>query len=450
MNRIVALVGRPNVGKSTLFNRLSMRAKAIVHDVPGVTRDRKYSKAKLGPVEFTVVDTPGLEQTEKAAIEERMMGQTFAAVASSDLVCLIVDGSVGITPKDEFFAGMLRRQHQNVILLANKCEKNILIDKSYYKLGFGEPIAISAEHGLGMADFCDILLEKLEDVNTESYKDPFKANIIQIAICGRPNAGKSTFINSLIGQQRLLTGPEAGITRDAIDVEWQYKDKNIKLVDTAGIRRRKQVTYNLEKLSVGDTLYSIRYANTVVLMIDAELGIEQQDLNIANYIIEEGRSIVIAVNKWDLIEDKKSYKKEMEYRLGTDLSYINGVSVIYLSSIKNDNTKNVIEACIKAYDVWNKKISTSKINKWLEHALEHHQLPLVKNGRRVRIKYGLQTKIRPPAFKFFSNYPEEIADSYKKYLINSMREAFDMPGIPIRIHFEKSENPYSARKSKKK
>ncbi len=450
MKQTVALVGRPNVGKSTLFNRLSIRTKAIVHDMPGVTRDRKYSSAKLGPVEFTVIDTPGLEQTEKAAIEERMMGQTFAAVASSDLVCLIVDGSAGITPQDEFFAGMLRRQHQNVILVANKCEKNVLVDKSYYKLGFGEPITISAEHGLGMVDLCDALLERLKDDDTKSYKDPFKTDTIQIAICGRPNAGKSTFINSLIGEQRLLTGPEAGITRDAIDVEWEYKGKNIKLVDTAGVRRRKQVTYSLEKLSVGDTLYSIRYANTVVLMVDAELGIEQQDLNIINYIIDEGRSIVIAVNKWDLIEDKKAYKKEMDYRLETDLTYINGVSVIYLSSIKNDNTKNVIEACIKAYDVWNKKISTSKINKWLEFALEHHQLPLVKSGKRVRIKYGLQTKIRPPSFKFFTNYPDEIPESYKKYLVNSMREAFGLPGIPIRMTFEKSENPFADKKSKRK
>lgn len=449
MTSLVALVGRPNVGKSTLFNRLSIFTKAIVHDQPGVTRDRKYSKARLGPVEFTVIDTPGLEQAEKAAIEERMMGQTFAAVASSDLVCLIVDGSVGITPQDQFFANLLRRQHNNVVLVANKCEKKVSLDKGFYKLGFGEPITISAEHGLGMADLCDVFLEKLKQ-DGDLPEDPFKTNFIQIAVCGRPNAGKSTFINALVGEQRLLTGPEAGITRDSIDIEWQYKGYNLRLVDTAGVRRRAKIDLSLEKMSVGDTLHSIRYANTAVLMVDAELGIEQQDLNLVNYIVEEGRSIVVAINKWDLIKDKKAYKEEIEYRLTTDLSHIKGVEVVYLSSTDNQNIQLVIDACIRAYDVWNIKIPTAKLNKWIEYTLEHHQLPLIKNGRRVRIKYVLQTKTRPPTFKLFTNYPDEIHDSYRKYLINSLRESFGLPGIPIRLLFEKTENPYEPKKKKRK
>ena len=445
MRSVVALVGRPNVGKSTLFNRLSIRTKAIVHDTPGVTRDRKYSSAKLGPLEFTIIDTPGLEQSEKAALEERMMGQTFAAVATADLVCLIVDGSVGITPEDQFFANLLRRQTSNVILIANKCEKPSFIDKGFYKLGFGEPILISAAHGIGMADLCEIFLEKLID-NENAPEDPFKTETIQIAVCGRPNAGKSTFINNLIGEERLLTGPEAGITRDSIDVEWRYKGKNIKLIDTAGVRKRGKIDLSLEKLSVGDTLHSIKFANTVILMVDAVLGIEQQDLNLVNFVIEEGRSVVVALNKWDLIKNKKEYKAEVEYRLKTDLSFVKGVEVVYLSSHEVLNTQKVIDSCINAYEVWNTKIATSKLNKWLEYTTEHQPLPLVKNGRRVRIKYILQTKSRPPTFKLFTNYPDEITDSYKRYLINSLRQAFGLSGTPIRLIFEKTENPYAKKK----
>lgn len=445
MKSVIALVGRPNVGKSTLFNRLSVGTKAIVHDLPGVTRDRKYSKAKLGPVEFTVVDTPGLEKAERAALEERMMGQTFAAVTTSDLVCLVVDGGVGITPDDQFFANMLRRQHNNVILVVNKCEKKIILDKEFYKLGFGEPVCISAEHGLGMMELCEIFLEKLKDTEV-NIEDPFKSKSIQMAICGRPNAGKSTFINSLIGEHRLLTGPEAGITRDSVDIDWEYKGKNIKLVDTAGLRRKSQISKSLEKLSVSDTMYSIRFANVVILMIDATLGLEQQDLNIANYIINEGRAIVLAVNKWDLIEDKQAFKEEFDYRIETDLSHVKGIQVVFLSSINKQNIHKVIESAIMSFEVWNKKISTSKLNQWIEYTTEHHQLPLAKNGKRVRIKYVLQTKQRPPTFKFFVNHVDGVNPTYQKYLINSLREVFDLPGVPIRIDFDKTENPYSKKK----
>lgn len=445
MKATIALVGRPNVGKSTLFNRLSIRSKAIVHDTPGVTRDRKYTNARLGPISFTLIDTPGLEQSEKAAIEERMMGQTFTAVSTADFVLFIVDGPAGISPEDQFFANLLRRQNNNVILIANKCEKGHNIDRAFYKLGFGEPINISAAHGLGMADLYEVLLEKLPQSDSLP-EDPFKSDTIQIAVCGRPNAGKSTFINNLIQEDRLLTGPEAGITRDSIEIKWQYKGKNIKLIDTAGVRKRGKIDLNLEKLSVGDTLHSIKYANTVVLMVDAVLGIEQQDLNLINFVIEEGRSVVIAINKWDLIKNKAEYKDEMEYKLKTDISFIKGVEIIYISSTDSSNIKKVIDSCIKAYEVWNIKIATSKLNQWLELATEHQQLPLIKNGRRVRLKYALQTKSRPPTFKFFTNYPKEITDSYKKYLINSLRAQFELAGTPIRLIFEKTDNPYAKKK----
>ncbi|MDX1924197.1 MAG: ribosome biogenesis GTPase Der [Rickettsiaceae bacterium] len=445
MKPTIALVGRPNVGKSTLFNRLSKQTKAIVHDLPGVTRDRKYASGSIGPVEFVVIDTPGLEQKEKAAIEERMMGQTFAAVAASDLVCIIVDGPAGITPQDEFFASLIRKHHKNIVLIANKCEKKIILDKQFFKLGFGEPVCISAEHGLGMMDLCETFMEKLPKDNSD-FDDPFKSNFIQMSVIGRPNAGKSTFINGIIGQERMLTGPEAGITRDAVDIDWYYKGKNIKLVDTAGVRKKTQITKSLEKLSVSDTLNSIKYANIVILMIDAQLGIEGQDLNLINFVINEGRAIVVAINKWDLVKDKKAYKEEIEYKLETDLSHIKGVQVVYISAQNKENIQKVIDSAIKAYEVWNVKIPTSKLNKWLGYTLEHHQLPMLKNGKRIRIKYMLQTKTRPPTFKLFVNIKDGIPDSYQKYLINSMRSEFDLPGIPIRFQYETTVNPYAKKK----
>ncbi|NDB82100.1 MAG: ribosome biogenesis GTPase Der [Alphaproteobacteria bacterium] len=445
MKPTVALVGRPNVGKSTLFNRLSHYSKAIVHDSPGVTRDRKYGPGRLGHLEFIVIDTPGLEQTEKAAIEERMMGQTFAAIASADLVCVIVDGPCGITPQDEFFASLIRRNHKNIVLVANKCEKKIVIDKQFFRLGFGEPVCISAEHGMGMMELCEIFAEKLPSSNYE-ITDPFKSDQIQIAVIGRPNAGKSTFINALLNEQRLLTGPEAGITRDSVDIDWYYKGKNIKLVDTAGMRKRTQIHKQLEKISVADSLGSIKYANIIVLMVDANLGIESQDLNLLNYVIQEGRAVVLAINKWDVITDKKSYKEEIEYKLSTDLSYLPGIEVVYISSINKDNVQKVIDSAIKSYEIWNTKIPTAKLNKWLEYALEHHPLPLLKNGRRARLKYGLQLKSRPPTFKFFANNTDALTESYKKYLSNSMRKEFGLWGVPIRMHLAKSENPYAKKK----
>ncbi len=441
MKPTVALVGRPNVGKSTLFNRLSIRKKAIVHDQPGVTRDRKYSDARIGPLEFTVIDTPGLEEAASGSIEYGMTEQTISAIKMADAVCLVLDGLVGITPTDKIFANLIRKHNDNVILLVNKSERSSQLDHSYMKLGFGHPVPVSAEHGIGMADLCTELLEKLPE--QDDAPDPFKEDKLQIAIVGRPNSGKSTFINALLKENRVLTGPEAGITRDSISIEWKYKNQLITLVDTAGLRKKGLITDSLEKMSASDTIGSIKYANTVVLMLDATRALEQQDLNIGNFIIEEGRSLVIAINKWDLVKDKKEFKKELSYRLEMDLSQVQGVPCVYLSALNGENLDKVIDSCLSIYATWNKKISTPKLNDWLSIALDHHMLPLQSNGRRLRIKYCTQVKSRPPYFKFFCNKANDISDSYRRYLMNSLRDAFDMQGVPMRMTFISGANPYS-------
>lgn len=441
---MVALVGRPNVGKSTLFNRLSIRKKAIVHDIPGVTRDRKYADARLGPMEFTVVDTPGLEEAAAGAIEYGMTEQTISAIKISDVVCLVLDGVVGVTPQDIFFANLVRKNNNHCILLVNKCEKHLTMDGSYFKLGFGAPIQISAEHGLGMADLCERLLEFESDRDVNSTEvDPFKADKIQIAIVGRPNSGKSTFINALLKENRVLTGAQAGITRDSIEIEWKHKDKLVTLVDTAGLRKRGNIVGSLEKLSASDTIHSIKYANTVVLMLDSARPLEQQDLNIASFIIEEGRALVLAVNKWDLVQNKKAFKRDLEEKLLQDLSQVDGLSCVYLSAMHEENIYAVIDQCFAAYSLWNKKLPTPKLNEWLKFAVQHHQLPLQQNGRRLRIKYCAQIKTRPPTFKFFCNKADSIPDSYRRYLLNDLRKAFDMPGVPVRIEFVSGTNPYN-------
>lgn len=444
----VALVGRPNVGKSTLFNRLSRSKKAIIHDSPGVTRDRKDADASLGPLEFTVIDTPGLEEAEEGKLEHRMMLQTMTAVQSADLVFLITDGRVGITPDDKFFAQKIRETGATCLLLVNKAERIAQLDKEFYKLGFGQPIAISAEHGDGMMTLCEEMLALLE-TNTLGHEDETESGdnnelgkSVQIAVVGRPNSGKSTFINAILNESRLLTGPEAGITRDSIEIEWQYKGRPIKLVDTAGMRKRANVQDTIEKFSTSASVHTIKFANTVILMLDATAPLEQQDLTIAQLIINEGRSLVIAVNKWDLIEDKDAFIDEFEYMLEKNLGQIKGVPYVTMSAINKQNIYKVIESCLKIYELWNRKIATSALNNWLQFALEQHQPPLAGNGKRVKIKFCNQAKIRPPHFKFFTNHPNELTEAYQRYLLNSLREAFKMPGVPIRLSFVKGDNPY--------
>jgi len=441
---LVALVGRPNVGKSTLFNRLSLRKKAIVHDRPGVTRDRKYSDARIGPMEFIVIDTPGLEESEEGKLEHRMMQQTMEAIAEADLVCLIVDNIDGITPADKYFANFIRKYNKNYIIVANKSEKQFNHDQEYYKLGFGTPVPVSAEHGQGLADLYEAFSEKLEKIKLDDIPDPDTGNSVQIVVAGRPNAGKSTFINSIVGSQRMLTGPEAGITRESVEVSWMYKGHSMKLIDTAGLRRRANVTESLERMSTGDAMGSIRYANTVILMLDATIALESQDLTIANYVINEGRSLVIVINKWDLVKERRAFEAELAYKLDKLLPQVKGIPVVYISALNDQKTNEVLDKCIEIYNLWNKKIPTSKLNDWLSFAVEQHPLPIQKKlGRKVRIKYAAQINTRPPAFKMFSNDPASITDSYKKYLLNSLRDAFELPGVPIRMFFAKTKNPYA-------
>lgn len=445
MTFTVALVGRPNVGKSTLFNRLSIQKKAITHNEPGVTRDRKYEAAKLGPVNFTVVDTPGMEKAKENSLEHSMTEQTMTAIKMADLVCLVVDSKVGIIPEDKAFAGEIRKYAKECILLINKCEKPVDMDNDYYKLGFMEMIPISAEHGHGMASFCESLIryedKYLEEDQGDKLNDDIK-NKLKIAVVGRPNSGKSTFINALLQEQRLLTGAQAGITRDSIEVELEYKNQKFALIDTAGLRKKANVSKQLEKLSTQDTMYTVRFANTVILMLDCSRPLEHQDLNIANYIIKEGRSLIIAFNKWDLVENSKEFKEEIDYQLKIHLPQIKDVPHIFISSTKSENIHEAIDLCMEIYKIWNKKISTSKLNEWLGFALNNHQPPLLKNGRRLRVKYCTQIKTRPPTFKFFCNNIDSIPESYKKYLLNELRADFDLPGVPIRIYYNITNNPY--------
>jgi GTP-binding protein len=442
--KIITLVGRPNVGKSTLFNRLSLRTRAIVHNKAGVTRDRKYGDSAIGGFEFISVDTPGLEEAEEGKLEQRMMTQTIIAIGEADLVCLIVDHKDSVTPYDKFFANLIKKYNRNYILIVNKCESRFDFDQQYYKLGFGDPVAISAQHGIGMIDLYDAIISKIEYENVEhSILDPIKSECLQIVVSGRPNAGKSTFINALIhDNNRLLTGPEAGITRESIAIDWDYKGHKLKLIDSAGLRKKNAISEELEKLSASDAINSVKFANVVILMLDAQNPLEQQDLNIANYVINEGRGLVIVINKWDLIKNKTQFQEELNYKLETHLPQVKGIAIIFISALHNQQVDMVLDEAIKLYNLWNKKIPTSKLNQWLGYVTESHPLPLQKHGKRVRIKYMTQIKNRPPTFKLFSNNPDKITDSYIKYLINDLRNAFTLPGVPIRFYFSKTDNPF--------
>lgn len=443
MTLTVSVIGRPNVGKSTLFNRLTGTKHAIVHDLPGVTRDRKEHLARIGPMEFNLIDTPGLEEAEENSLQTRMMMQTAAAVLESDLVIMLVDGKSGMVPDDRFFAEWARKKNKPVVLVINKCESKKVVQNihEFYKLGLGEPVCISAEHGEGMADLYDVI-EPFYNKDQAENDSEVKDKHIQLAIVGRPNAGKSTLMNRLLKEERVLTGPEAGITRDAIAIDWKYKGNNIRLIDTAGIRRRSRVDSKLEKLAVDDAFRAIQYAHVVILLIDANMPLEAQDLVIANKVIDEGRALVIAVNKWDSIEDKTSVVNDIHYKLDSSLPQIKGVPVVYISALNGTKIDEAVDAALEIYKIWNQRISTAKLNEWLSYVLEKHQLPLAKSGKRIRIKYMTQGKTRPPTFMLFATYATDIADSYIRYLISNLRVDFNLPGVPIRIVLKKSDNPY--------
>ncbi len=448
MSFTVAIVGRPNVGKSTLFNRLVGQKLALVDDLPGVTRDRRDGEGQIGDLTFTIIDTAGFEEAAGDSLDARIQTQTQLAVEMADVCLFLVDARAGITPTDSQWADMLRRSAGSVILVANKCEGNAAESGVYeaFQLGLGDPIPISAAHGEGMADLYEALLPFERQSETSEEEDADRP--IHVAIVGRPNVGKSTLINKLIGQDRLLTGPEAGITRDAISVEWAYGGDRYRLFDTAGMRKKSKVVKKLERLSVADTLRAIRFSDVTVLVLDAEHPLEKQDLQIADMIAREGRAVVIAINKWDLVDERDGMAKALRKRIESDLPQLSGVRYVLLSGLTGESVQKILPAVKSAYEVWNKRISTSALNQWLLEAIERHPPPAV-SGRRIKIRYMTQTKARPPTFVVFVSRPSALPAAYTRYLINGLRDTFGFEGAPIRLLMRKGENPY-AKKDKKK
>ena len=449
MSFTVAIVGRPNVGKSTLFNRLVGKRLALTDDLPGVTRDRRSGAASLGDLQFTIIDTAGLEDSDAKSLTGRMRQQTERAVAEADAAIFLIDARAGLTPLDRHFADWLRKQGTPVILVANKCEGRLPTAglAEAFALGLGEPIPLSAEHGEGLSDLYDAIREQVPAEDEAAAAAP-PAGPLQLAIVGRPNVGKSTLINRLVGEERLLTGPEPGITRDAIAVEWRHRGRPIRLVDTAGMRRRSQVVERLEKLAVDDSLRAVQYAEVVVLVLDAADMLEKQDLTIARHVIDEGRALVIAANKWDAIKDKTDALKMLKARVEASLPQAQGVAVVTLSARTGQNLDKLMSAVLDTHETWNRRVTTPELNRWLGAAVDAHPPPLVK-GRRIKLRYMTQTKTRPPTFQLFGNQLDVLPEPYLRYLVNGMRERFDLPGVPVRMVVRKGKNPYADRDSRK-
>lgn len=467
MTFTLAIIGRPNVGKSTLFNRLVGKRLAIVDDTPGVTRDRREGEASISDLKFHILDTAGLEEATDDSIESRMRMQTEQAVASADVALLVIDGRVGVTPTDSHFAQWLRSQNTPVILAVNKCEGKQAESGIYeaYRLGLGDPIPLSAEHGLGLDELYDALVPFREKAAAEAERHALASNPdidglvndsgdedddeavlsspLQLAIVGRPNAGKSTLVNRLLGEDRMLTGPEAGITRDAIATSWVWQDREIRLVDTAGLRKQARVEEKLEYLAVNDTFRAIQYAQVVVLVIDAEQPLEKQDLTIARKVVEEGRALIIAVNKWDAIKNRSETMSQINDRLHTSLQQIRGVRVVTMSALTGRGTDKLLPTVFEVFDLWNTRVPTGALNRWLSRMLEAHPPPMGSHGRRLTIRYVTQAKSRPPTFYLFSSTAGKLPDSYLRYLANGLRDDFGLDGIPIRIHTRSGKNPYA-------
>ncbi len=467
MTFTLAIIGRPNVGKSTLFNRLVGKRLAIVDDTPGVTRDRREGDASISDLKFRILDTAGLEEATDGSIESRMRQQTEQAVAEADVALLLIDARAGVTPTDSHFAQWLRTQNTPVILAANKCEgaqaEAGLLEA--YSLGLGDPLPLSAEHGLGLEGLYDALVPYREeaeaaaareaamqsgdddllpqDSGEEDDDETVLAGPLRLAIVGRPNAGKSTLVNRLLGEERMLTGPEAGITRDAIATHWTWEGRDIQMVDTAGLRKQARVQEKLEHLAVNDTFRAIQYAQVVVLLLDAEQPLEKQDLTIARKVVDEGRALIIAVNKWDSVANRSEAMATIKDRLQTSLQQIRGVKVVTMSALTGRGVDKLMPTIFEVFETWNARVPTGALNRWLSTMLEAHPPPMGSHGKRLTIRYATQAKTRPPTFFLFSSTAGKLPDSYLRYLANGLRDDFGLDGIPIRIYTRSGKNPYA-------
>lgn len=468
MSFTVAIIGRPNVGKSTLFNRLVGKKLALVDDQPGVTRDRRSGEARLGDLRFTIIDTAGLDEGQAESLTSRMRAQTEAAVAEADAILFLIDSRTGVTPADRHFGTLVRRAGKPTILVANKAEGKVGLSGAYeaFDIGLGDPVALSAEHGEGLADLYAALREVLpeatelnEDATDDhaerssfeeedgSDLDPTKP--VRIAIVGRPNAGKSTLLNALLGEDRLLTGPEPGITRDSIGLSLDWHGRALKIFDTAGLRKRARIEDKLEKLAAADALRSAKFAEVVILLLDATIPFEKQDLTIADLVEREGRGLVIGLNKWDLIETRGATLSRLREEADRLLPQVKGAPVIPVSGLHRGGLDKLMDATLRVQEIWNRRIATARLNRWLTTTIDQTPPPAV-SGRRIKLRYMTQPKARPPSFVLFGNQLTDLPTSYQRFLVNGLRESFDLPGVPIRLSLRQGDNPYDRRKPKRR
>lgn len=462
----IAIVGRPNVGKSTLFNRLVGKKIALVDDIPGVTRDRKEAKGTLGDLSFELIDTAGFEDVSDASLEARMRAQTEQAIQEADLSIFVIDARVGVTPIDNRFAQLLRQYDKPVVLAANKCEGKQGDSGLYeaFTLGFGEPVPLSAEHGEGLAELYQAIREATPEATAapaeasaaetdweddEALFDPEREEPpepaerpMKLAVAGRPNAGKSTLINALLQSDRLLTGPEAGITRDSVTIAWEYQGREMRLVDTAGLRKKAKVVEKLERMSTGETIHSIKYADIVALVMDSREAFEKQDLQIADFILREGRGVVFVCTKWDLVENPGERRRELEEMARKLLPQAKGAALVTVSGLTGRNLDKLMAAAFKTFDDWSARVKTRDLNDWLHHVVQKHPPP-APGGQRIKPRYMAQMKTRPPTFVLMASRGEQMPESYKRYLLNEMREAFDLPGVPLRLFVRQGKNPFA-------
>lgn len=467
----IALIGRPNVGKSSLFNRMAKKDLAIVDDRPGVTRDWRQAPGYIFDEEVTIIDTAGLEEADSGTLTDRMRERTMMALQKSDLALFIIDGVAGVTPTDEHFARIVRKSGKPVFLVVNKADTKAARERlaEAYALGFGDPFFVSAAHGLGLSDLYQAVMEKMPareggtvaerthgsraDYNLDDIEgnldfefvddEDISTKPIKVAVVGRPNAGKSTLMNAILGEDRLLTGPEAGITRDPIAVDFDWHGTKFQLVDTAGLRRKSKITDKVEKLSTQETMRIVRLAQIVVLVVDGVQGIDKQDMTIAQHVAEEGRILVLAVNKWDAVEERSLIQKQLPDMLAQVLGQLPGIPVVYLSGLTGKGLDGLRKAMLEAYELWNKRVGTGALNRWLAAQESRHPAPLV-SGRPNRLRYMTQVKVRPPTFVLWCSKPDDMPDDYQRYLVNGLREKFGIVGVPIRFNLRTSKNPYAS------